>query len=94
MYNIRYAILLSHLTFFSGIKNKLSKNLVDKDCQTKEATQNDNLLKGRELKLQIGQCIRIADILQVIFRKLDIQEKYENDKMNLQIETAEILKKL
>ncbi len=51
-------------------------------------------LEGQELRMQIGKCIKITDDLQALFSKLDLHGKFENDKVNLQIETAEILKNL
>ncbi|NOZ47218.1 MAG: hypothetical protein GXO79_10625 [Chlorobi bacterium] len=92
-----YNYSINVIGFMMTLKKANLNNAITSEIVKNAGTLNTCLidaleLKKEEIKIQLGKCIHALNTLQSLFTKLDLEPTYDNNKTNLQIETAEILK--
>ena len=95
IYNYSINIIGFNMTLKkANLNNQITSEIVNMAGALNTIMMDSLEFEGRELNLQIGQCIKITDSIQALLNKLEFEGKCDDEKTKLQIETTEILKSL
>lgn len=81
IYNYSIHVIGFNMTLKKAhLNNAVTSEIVNKAGALNTCIMDAIDLKGHELNLQIGQCIKITDAIQHLLNRLDCSGKYDDEK--------------